>query len=79
MYTDKSRWDEPKAFVSWFFENYKNDSRLMAIAIYRKPNRECEPLTEYLTAHAATLQGSVPITPASFFATSNETAEAAAE
>ena len=50
----------------------------MAITIYRKPNRECEPLTEYLTAHAATLQGSVPLTPASFFATSNETAEAAA-
>lgn len=62
VYTDESRWNEPKAFVTWFFSQYKNDERHMAIEIYNEPWGNREPLAKYLSEYAITVQGSVPIT-----------------
>ncbi|MBQ7365260.1 MAG: cellulase family glycosylhydrolase [Clostridia bacterium] len=62
IYTNQNRWDEPKAFVTWFFKTYGNDTRHMAIEIYNEPWGNREALAKYLSEYAVTMQGSVPIT-----------------
>ncbi|MBO7740408.1 MAG: cellulase family glycosylhydrolase, partial [Clostridia bacterium] len=62
VYQNSSRWNEPKAFVTWFFEHYGNDSRHMAIEIYNEPWGDREGCAKFLSEYAITVQGSVPIT-----------------
>ncbi len=62
VFNNAARWDEPKAFVTWFFEKYGNDGRHMAIEIYNEPWGNREACAMYLSEYAITIQGSVPIT-----------------
>ena len=62
VYQNSARWDEPKTFVTWFFDKYGNDSRHMAIEIYNEPWGNREACAKYLSEYAITVQGSVPIT-----------------
>lgn len=62
IYNNKSRWDEPKEFVTWFIGLFGNDQRLMSIELYNEPwgaNRAA--LAKYLCEYAVTIQGSVPL------------------
>lgn len=62
IYNNRSRWDEPKAFVTRFIQLFGNDDRLMSIELYNEPwgtNRAA--LAKYLCEYAVTIQGSVPL------------------
>lgn len=61
IYENQSRWNEPEAFVTWFFSNYKNDTRHMAIEIYNEPLGSREACAKYLSEYALSIRGSVPI------------------
>lgn len=62
IYNNRSRWDEPKAFVTWFIEQFGNDSRLMSIELYNEPWGSARAaLAKYLCEYAVTIQGSVPL------------------
>ena len=66
--TDKSKWDQPRAFVRWFMQNYKNDPRLIAIEIMNEPNpgrggkANTVPFAQSMLQTAKSMQGSVPLT-----------------
>ncbi len=63
IYNNSSRWNEPKAFVEWFMNHYRNDNRLMAIEIYNEPWGDARTaLALWLCEYAVTVQGSVPLT-----------------
>ncbi len=62
IYNNKSRWDEPKEFVTRFIGLFGNDDRLMSIELYNEPwgtNRAA--LAKYLCEYAVSIQGSVPL------------------
>lgn len=62
IFNNRSRWEEPKAFVTWFIEHFGNDERLMSIELYNEPwgaNRAA--LAKYLCEYAVSIQGSVPL------------------
>ncbi|MGM9637695.1 MAG: LamG-like jellyroll fold domain-containing protein [Eubacteriales bacterium] len=63
IYGNRSRWNEPKAFVEWFMEGYRNDNRLIAIEIYNEPWGDARTaLALELCDYAVSLQGSVALT-----------------
>ncbi|MBQ8288822.1 MAG: LamG domain-containing protein [Clostridia bacterium] len=62
IYNNRSRWEEPKEFVTWFIGLFGSDERLMSIELYNEPwgtNRAA--LAKYLCEYAVTIQGSVPL------------------
>ncbi len=62
VFNNRSRWEEPKAFVTWFMEHFRDDERLMSIELYNEPwgnNRAA--LASYLCEYAVSIQGSVPL------------------
>lgn len=62
IYNNKSRWDEPKAFVTRFLQLFGNDDRLMSIELYNEPwGNNRASLAKYLCEYAVTIQGSVPL------------------
>ncbi len=62
IYNNKSRWDEPKEFITWFMTRFGNDSRLMAIELYNEPwGAQRAALAKYLCEWAVSIQGSVPL------------------
>lgn len=63
IYNNSSRWNEPKAFVEWFMDRYKNDGRLNSIEIYNEPWGDARTaLALWLCEYAVSVQGSVPLT-----------------
>lgn len=62
IYNARSRWNEPKRFVTYFIENFGDDNRLMAIETYNEPWGSRSSLAMYLTDYAVSIQKSVPLT-----------------
>ncbi|MGM9681294.1 MAG: LamG-like jellyroll fold domain-containing protein [Eubacteriales bacterium] len=63
IYNNRSRWSEPKEFVKWFMDGYKNDGRLIAIEIYNEPWGDSRTaLALELCDYAVSMQGSVALT-----------------
>ncbi len=61
---DKTSWDEPRSFVHWFMEHYRNDNRLLAIEVMNEPgnNPKVIPFAESMFETAKSMQGTVPLT-----------------
>lgn len=61
---DPQRWEQPRAFVKWFMEHYRNDRRLLAIEVMNEPevDRGAVPFAKSMFKTAKTMQGTVPLT-----------------
>jgi hypothetical protein len=62
--SDPTKWDEPRAFVQWFMENYRDDDRLLGIEIMNEPGWDAEKLafSESMFETLVDNRGSVPLT-----------------
>jgi hypothetical protein len=64
----QEHWEQPRAFVKWFMENYRNDNRVLAVEVMNEPTQHAgkEPptmpfaISMFKTARA--MQGTVPLT-----------------
>jgi hypothetical protein len=55
-------WHEPQEFVEWFMHHFRNDRRLLAIEINNEPwGKARHAFAHAMTAHAAKIRGSVPL------------------
>ncbi len=61
-------WSEPRTFLTWFMEHYRNDERLLAIEVMNEPQNKdgnvppSMPFAKAMFAAAKAMQGSVPLT-----------------
>ncbi|MFC7205377.1 glycoside hydrolase [Haloferax namakaokahaiae] len=62
--SDPTRWDEPRAFVEWFMENYRDDDRLLGIEVMNEPGWSANKLafSESMFETLVDNRGSVPLT-----------------
>lgn len=64
----QERWEQPRDFVKWFMENYRNDTRLLAIEVMNEPeanhggNKPTMPFAKSMFETAKSLQGTVALT-----------------
>lgn len=61
IYDNPARWGEPKKFIDWFMENYKDDKRHLAIEVYNEPWGSRENLAAELLKYTVARQGSVAL------------------
>ena len=59
---DPARWEKPREFLKWFMENYRNDTRLLAIEIMNEPFAKSAPFAKEMLITANSLRGNVPLT-----------------
>lgn len=62
--TDRERWDEPREFVHWFMDRYRDDDRLLGIEVMNEPGWD-DRKKRFAREMFATLveeRGSIPLT-----------------
>jgi len=61
---DERLWDGPKRFIEWFFDIYKDDSRLLAIEIMNEPHLKARnyKFAQAMLAHANQRRGRIALT-----------------
>ena len=63
IYGNPARWNEPKEFIDWFMERFKDDKNLLCIEVYNEPwGDQRTALALELCSYTVSLQGSVPLT-----------------
>ena len=61
-------WEEPRLFVKWFLESYRDDQRLLAIEVMNEPQFAADdeppsvPFAKSMFVTAKAMQGTVPLT-----------------
>lgn len=61
-------WEEPRKFIAWFMDRYRDDDRLIAIEVMNEPTpgnkdrRGSVPFAQSMFRTAKSLQGTVPLT-----------------
>jgi hypothetical protein len=58
----QEQWGNPREFLKWFMENYRNDSRLLAIEVMNEPRKKTFAFAKSMFVTAKSLQGNVPLT-----------------
>ena len=65
----KEAWEQPRGFVKWFMDHYRNDRRLLAIEVMNEPDMRATkkepstiPFAKSMFTTAKAMQGSVPLT-----------------
>ncbi len=61
---NREKWDEPRGFVDWFMERYRDDDRLLGIEVMNEPGWESSKyeFAAEMFERVAAKRGSVPLT-----------------